>query len=99
MPSFHAGWNLLVGIVVFSATHNPFVRALAVLMPAAMMTAAVLTANHFILDVVAGSAIALACLIGRDWLHARRQGAALARGRPRGAAGGVDHNPKLDPAA
>ena len=71
MPSFHAGWNLLVGIVVFSATRNPLLRALAVLVPAAMMVSAVVTVNHYILDIVAGSAIALGCLIARDRLHAR----------------------------
>jgi membrane-associated phospholipid phosphatase len=66
-----AGWNLPVGIVVFSATRNPLLRALALLAPGAMMVSAVVAANHFILDVVAGSAIALDCLIARDRIHVR----------------------------
>jgi membrane-associated phospholipid phosphatase len=71
MPSFHAGWNLLVGIAVFSATRNPVLRALAVIGPAAMIVAVVVTANHFVVDVVAGVAIALGCLLLRDLLVAR----------------------------
>ena len=62
MPSFHAGWNLLVGIVVFRSTHNPLLRAFAVAMPVAMALAVVATANHFVIDVVAGVVIVLAAL-------------------------------------
>jgi hypothetical protein len=62
MPSFHVGWILLAGVVVFRATHNPALRILAVAMPASMAFAVVATANHFVLDVVAGSLIALAAL-------------------------------------
>jgi len=72
MPSFHAGWNLLVGIAVFSATRNPLLRALAVIGPATMIVAVVVTANHFVVDVVAGVAIVLACLLLRDLVVARR---------------------------
>ena len=72
MPSFHAGWNLLLGIVVFSATRNPYLRALAVLGPAAMIVAVVATANHYVIDVVVGATIVLACLLARD-AHARRR--------------------------
>ena len=54
MPSFHAGWNLLVGIVIFGATRHWLLRAFAVGMPAAMAFAVVATANHFVLDVVVG---------------------------------------------
>jgi hypothetical protein len=63
MPSFHAGWNVLLGIVVLRATRNWLFRGLAVAGPAAMVVAVVATANHFVLDVVAGVAIVLAGLI------------------------------------
>jgi membrane-associated phospholipid phosphatase len=53
-PSLHFGWNLLAGIAVWGATRNPAVRMLAVIGPAAMAVAVVLTANHFIVDVLAG---------------------------------------------
>jgi len=59
MPSFHAGWNLAVGIVVFRATHRPLLRAFAVVMPAAMAFSVVATANHFVIDVVVGVSLVL----------------------------------------
>jgi len=71
MPSFHAGWNLLLGVVVFGATQHWLLRALAVAGPAAMMLAVVVTANHFVMDVVVGVAIVVACLLVRDDLHRR----------------------------
>ena len=52
-PSLHAGWNLLLGIVLFQATTHRAVRAFAVAMPAVMAFAVVASANHFVLDVVA----------------------------------------------
>ena len=73
-PSMHIGWNLLVGIAVWMATKNPFVRAFAVVMPIAMFTDIVLTANHYFIDAFAGAAVMLAglgiALAGR-WLAMR----------------------------
>lgn len=62
MPSLHFGWNLLLGIILFSATRSLVVRLFAVLMPAAMAFSVVATANHWVLDVVAGAAVVLAGL-------------------------------------
>jgi membrane-associated phospholipid phosphatase len=59
MPSLHAGWNLLLGIVIFGTTSRILVRAFALVMPAAMILSVVATANHFILDPVVGVALAL----------------------------------------
>ena len=73
MPSFHAGWNLLVGIVVFQATRHWLLRSFAVVMPAAMALAVVATANHFVIDVVAGAAIVLIGLAAERSVEARRQ--------------------------
>ena len=73
LPSFHAGWNVLLGIVVFGATRHWLLRALAVAGPAAMVVAVVVTANHYIVDVVAGVAIVIACLLLRDRLHRHRR--------------------------
>jgi membrane-associated phospholipid phosphatase len=58
-PSLHFGWNLLLGLVVWGATTNRALRAFAVLGPAAMATAVVVTANHFVLDVVGGLLVVL----------------------------------------
>jgi hypothetical protein len=66
MPSFHAGWNLAVGIVVFRACRHLALRLFAVLMPAAMAFAVVATANHFVVDVVVGATLVLLAL----WVQA-----------------------------
>jgi hypothetical protein len=60
LPSLHAGWNLLVGIVLFQAARHVAVRAFAVAMPMAMAFAVVATGNHFVLDVIVGVAVVLA---------------------------------------
>jgi hypothetical protein len=75
MPSFHAGWNFALGIVVFRASHHPALRLFAVLMPAAMAFAVVATANHFVIDVVVGVTLVLAAL----WLE---PGSLVRAGRP-----------------
>jgi hypothetical protein len=62
LPSLHAGWNLLVGIVLFQATTRRAVRVFAVAMPPAMAFAVVATANHFVLDVAVGMLLVLAAL-------------------------------------
>jgi hypothetical protein len=72
LPSFHVGWNLLLGIVVFGATRHWLLRALAVLGPASMALAVVVTANHYIVDIVAGVFIVVACLLVRDVVHGQR---------------------------
>jgi hypothetical protein len=70
VPSLHFGWNLLVGIVVWQATGHRLLRFLAVAGPAAMAAAVVLTANHWVLDVVAGLLVVLlAYLVARRRLE------------------------------
>lgn len=61
VPSLHVGWNLLVGIALFRAM--PSLRVLAYLAPIAMTVAVVLTGNHYIVDAVAGAALALVGLL------------------------------------
>lgn len=73
MPSLHAGWNLLVGIAVWRATSRRWLRVLAVLSPVAMSWAVVATANHYVLDVVAGMAVALGGLAAALVLRARAE--------------------------
>jgi len=84
MPSLHFGWNMLLGIAIWRTSHNPLLRAFAVLMPVAMSLSVIVTANHFILDVFAGAVVGLiglsiALIIQRHgwklwaWLIARRR--------------------------
>jgi hypothetical protein len=73
-PSMHIGWNLLVGMAVWLATKNIFIRAFAVIMPAAMMADIVLTANHYIIDGIAALpviALAIAIAAFARWLVLR----------------------------
>jgi len=56
-PSMHIGWNMLVGIAVWLASRNFFVRCFAVLMPLAMFTDIILTGNHYIIDALAGAVV------------------------------------------
>lgn len=67
LPSLHFGWNLLIGIAIFRVTDHRVLKVVAVAIPVAMGIAVVLTANHYIVDVVAGAAFALAGL----WLAMR----------------------------
>jgi PAP2 superfamily len=86
MPSFHAGWNVLLGIVVFRATRHWLLRGMAIAGPLAMVVAVVATANHFVVDVIAGVVIVLAGLLA---VHAmdRRTPARRDRTLPRNLAG------------
>lgn len=58
-PSLHFGWDLLIGLALVTNARSLAGRALGVAMPVAMAIAVVLTANHWIIDVVAGALIAL----------------------------------------
>ncbi|WP_433323935.1 phosphatase PAP2 family protein [Spirillospora sp. CA-294931] len=61
MPSLHVGWALLVAWGVIRYGRGRW-RYLAVLHPVATMLVVVLTANHYWLDGIAGSAIVIGCL-------------------------------------
>lgn len=59
MPSLHVGWNLLMGIAIVSFASGRVWKVFGVLMPIAMYAATIVTANHYFLDGVVGSALAL----------------------------------------
>ena len=78
LPSLHVGWDLLIGLGLAAALiQRPLLRALALAMPVAMVVAVVLTANHYIVDAVAGAALTTACwlVVGR-WAGPSRAAAA-----------------------
>lgn len=62
MPSLHFGTSLLIGYTLLAHAPHRLVRALAPLWPLAMLVTIVGTANHFILDAVAG-----ACVVAVGW--------------------------------
>jgi membrane-associated phospholipid phosphatase len=75
-PSLHFGWNLLIAIAVVRYTAAPTIRTLVVLVPAAMAVSIVLTANHYIVDAIAGGAVALVGLLMASQLQRRSSRAA-----------------------
>jgi membrane-associated phospholipid phosphatase len=70
MPSLHFGWNVLVAAALVANLPGKW-RYAALVMPAATGAAAVLSANHFFLDLAAGAVVALASLWLARWLRAR----------------------------
>ena len=63
LPSLHVGWGLLVGGVLFWTTKNVFVRAFAIFLPIGQFAAILFTANHYIIDAMAGVVVALMGLL------------------------------------
>jgi hypothetical protein len=49
----------LIGIALFRESRSRLMRVFAVVLPCVMLLSIVLTANHYILDAVAGAAVAL----------------------------------------
>lgn len=78
MPSLHFGWNLLMGIAIFRHARSTWGRSLGIIMPVAMFMAIVLTANHYILDGVAGGLLVTASLglVSMTWKNPLRKTAA-----------------------
>ena len=72
MPSLHSGWDLLMGMAIVSAASTLALRVVGFAMPVLMAFAVVATANHYIVDVVAGVALALVRTRRRPWLERRR---------------------------
>jgi hypothetical protein len=62
VPSFHFGWMLLVGMAVVQTSSRLAGKAVGVLLPVVMLLAIIFTANHYVLDAVAGAALVLAAL-------------------------------------
>lgn len=62
MPSFHAGWDLLMGIALVREGQRLWVRVVGYGLPIAMALSVIVTANHYLLDVVAGTAVVVGAL-------------------------------------
>jgi membrane-associated phospholipid phosphatase len=75
MPSLHFGWDLLIGIVLVRHARPRYVRAVGILLPLAMGWAVVATANHFLVDSLAGAALALFGLLVATLAAQRLDGA------------------------
>ena len=58
MPSMHVGWSLLLGVYGVLAAPPPIVRTFFSIHPALMVLAVTATGNHYVLDSIAGAAVA-----------------------------------------
>jgi PAP2 superfamily len=56
MPSLHIGWSLWCGVALVSTARRTWVRVLGALYPWVTFLVIVGTANHYVLDAVAGAA-------------------------------------------
>jgi membrane-associated phospholipid phosphatase len=73
LPSLHSGWDLLVGMSIVAAASSVWLRAIGFILPMLMALAVVFTANHYILDVVAGISLVLVAHAGALALERWRQ--------------------------
>ena len=67
MPSLHFGWNLLIGIAVVTTAPSVYWKLAAMTLSTLMFVAVVLTANHYIIDPIAGAIVALGGLAASAW--------------------------------
>ena len=74
MPSLHFGWNLLIGLVIFHCATNLIARAFGLVLPVLMFLSVIVSGNHFIVDAIAGGALALGALGVVVWLNRPRPG-------------------------
>jgi hypothetical protein len=62
MPSLHLAWAMWVGVLLFAMLKGVRHRGLAFVYPAITTLAVITTGNHYVLDVVAGIALAVIAL-------------------------------------
>ena len=73
MPSLHAADALIVGIFLFRACRHRWAKALWALWPAWVWFCVMATANHYLVDVLAGILVALIALTAVSRLSAYRK--------------------------
>jgi len=61
MPSLHMGWDLLIGMAIVGSAGSLLMRAFGALLPVLMGWAVIATANHYVVDLVAGVVLVLVC--------------------------------------
>ena len=83
MPSLHLAWAVWCAAALVPAMKRPVTKALAGTYPVVTLIAVLATGNHFLLDTMAGIALALLCLVvtAHGGRLRRRRPAGLARAR------------------
>jgi hypothetical protein len=77
VPSLHAGFALGVGYGVVRYARTPWMKAVGVLYPVAVVLTVVVTGNHFILDALAGALVMTVGFLAASRLTGRRSRAIL----------------------
>ncbi len=85
VPSLHAGFALGVAYGVVKFARVPWMKALGVLYPVAVVLTIVVTGNHFILDAVAGMLVMVIGFMAASRLPNRRDRAILSAATRGGA--------------
>lgn len=67
MPSLHAADALIVGWFLVSTSRTIWAKALWAIWPLWVWFCVIATANHYVLDVLAGIAVAVAALLATTW--------------------------------
>jgi membrane-associated phospholipid phosphatase len=78
MPSLHAADALIVGIFMYRACRHWWAKAVWALWPAWVWFCVMATANHYLLDVVAGIGVGIVALKAVSWLGTYRKRAIVA---------------------
>lgn len=84
MPSLHAGITFLIAMYAIWRLRTPW-RWLLALYPLAMSVTLVYYAEHYVIDIVAGAALAALVMVGCSWWERRRARAAEAELSPESA--------------
>ena len=71
MPSLHFSWTVMFG-VLFLTTRNKWIKICGIIYPTATLLAITITANHYIMDAIAGAAL-MAAAFGVMELGIRRR--------------------------
>ena len=71
MPSLHVGWACWVALVVWRLTRRPWARLLSLAHPVITSLVVVATANHWLVDVLAGAVLVLAVDLAVGLWHDR----------------------------
>jgi hypothetical protein len=61
MPSLHVGWDLVMGLAIAAASRHVLLRLIAVTLPVAMVVTVLCTANHYLVDAIAGATLTALC--------------------------------------
>jgi hypothetical protein len=83
MPSLHFAWSLILGFMLFKQGGR-LLRAVGVIYPAATLAGIIFTANHYIMDAVVASVVAVLAYALYETIFNSR--AVLAKGRDVGLA-------------